>query len=160
MIIDTHGKDLQVSAEPSRVSTPAPSAQASSSSGPSKPAPKVVKKEEKPLNTSTVTVDATFMASADDLFSLLTDQNRIPMWTRNPAEVSSDSGILVTLHRSCLTGGQSKPVPEGSYSLFGGGVTGTYVSLDRPQKFVQKWALNNPKWPSGEYAILQVVSQR
>ena len=39
------------------------------------------------VNSTTVTVDATFMAAADDLFSLFTDEKRIPMWTRNAAKV-------------------------------------------------------------------------
>ena len=40
------------------------------------------------MNTSTVEVEATFMAAADDLFSLFTDEKRIPFWTRAPAQAS------------------------------------------------------------------------
>jgi len=93
-----------------------------------------VKREEKPLNTSKVTVDATFMVSADDLFALFTEESKIPTWTRAPA--------------------QSKPEAGGSFSMFGGGVKGTYVSLERPTKVVQKWSLSNPSWPSGHFGTM------
>jgi activator of HSP90 ATPase len=84
----------------------------------------------KAVNTSDVKKSATFMAAADDLFSLLTDEKRIPMWTRAPA--------------------QSKPEPGTDYSLFGGGVRGKYVSLEPGRKIVQTWALQSPTWPSGQ----------
>lgn len=94
-LVDTHGKDLQVSgsAEPSRSGTPAqapgvaPTASSSSSAPQASAGPKVVKQEKKALGTATVKVEASFMASADDLFQLLTDESRIPMWTRAPAQV-------------------------------------------------------------------------
>jgi activator of HSP90 ATPase len=34
-----------------------------------------------------VVKEATFMAAADDLFGLFTDERRIPSWTRAPAQV-------------------------------------------------------------------------
>ena len=92
-IINTHGKDLTVSADPSRAGTPAPAAAPSSGAATSSGAaaaakPAVKKPEAKAVNTATVNVDATFMASADDLFSILTDEKRIPSWTRAPAQAS------------------------------------------------------------------------
>ncbi|EJD02281.1 uncharacterized protein FOMMEDRAFT_109549 [Fomitiporia mediterranea MF3/22] len=136
-LIQTHGKDLQIgSQEPSRTSTPAPTpapgAASSSSSGAS--APKVVKQEKKPVNTSKVEVEGSFMASADDLFQMLTDESKIPFWTRAPA--------------------QSKPEPGQAFSLFNGGVKGEFVSVDPPKQFVQKWALSSPTWPSEHFATL------
>ena len=97
-IIDTHGKDLTVSAQAYRQGTPAPSASASGSVAAGKPAtdaalkkkadgPGVARGASKATNTTTVTVEANFMAAADDLFSLLTDEKRIPQWTRAPAKV-------------------------------------------------------------------------
>ena len=133
-IIDTHGKDLTVSAQPSRQGTPAPPGAASASgSAPAaaggKKAEPAVKRAEKANNTTAVTVEAQFMAAADDLFGLLTDEKRIPAWTRAPA--------------------RSTPEPGKEYSLFGGGVTGRFVSLAAPTQFVQTWALSSPTWPSG-----------
>lgn len=91
-IIDDHGKDLTVSAEPSRSGTPAnaPAVQATSISASKVPVTsKLAKKTEEKIsvNTTRVSVHATFMASADDLFNILTDEKRIPMWTRAPAQV-------------------------------------------------------------------------
>ena len=92
-IVDSHGKDLTVSADPSRTGTPAPtntppSGPGASSSRASAPVP--VKPKPKPkarLNSTTVVVEADFHASADDLFGLLTNEKRIPTWTRAPAQV-------------------------------------------------------------------------
>lgn len=114
VLIETHGKDLTVSTEQSRTGTPAPSgsntAAVSSATPPSvaaaaKTAAK--KPEAKKVNSTTVTVDANFMASADDLFSILTDEKRIPTWTRAPAQVSgevvvnseSQSVLSLTFHK-------------------------------------------------------------
>jgi activator of HSP90 ATPase len=86
-LVDTHGKDMIVgSNEPSRTSSPAP-VPASANSG----APGLAKKAaptSRKFNTSVVEVDATFHASADDLFGLLTDEKRIPTWSRAPAKVT------------------------------------------------------------------------
>lgn len=96
-LLDTHGKDLVAStatptasgqATPAAggASTPAaaPAPAAAPSSLPSKPAAK------KSVNTSTIRVEAQFMVSAADLFGYLTDETRIPAWTRAPAKVSSN----------------------------------------------------------------------
>jgi len=135
-IIETHAKDLTVSAEPSRTGTPVQSINATSTTTAPVPKPVVKSQSKKPttVNTSTVEVEATFMAAADDLFSLFTDEKRIPAWTRAPA--------------------QSKPSPGSEYSLFGGGVKGKYVSLDAPKQIVQTWSLQSPNWPSGHEATL------
>ena len=95
-IVDTHGKDLTISADPSRTGTPAPSNAASapapvastSSSG-AAAAPKPQATEKPKVNVTTVVVEAEFRASADDLYSLLTDEKRIPAWTRAPAQVGN-----------------------------------------------------------------------
>ncbi|KAK7034707.1 Co-chaperone [Paramarasmius palmivorus] len=143
-IIDTHGKDLTVSADPSRSGTPTPAGTAGAavsgaSTGTASPAPAAkqpqpVKKAEKVLNTSTIEVEANFMASADDLFGMLTDEKRIPMWTKASA--------------------QSTAKPDTEYSLFGGGVKGKYIELEPPKKIVQTWVLQNPSWPEGHVATL------
>ncbi|THH28395.1 hypothetical protein EUX98_g5793 [Antrodiella citrinella] len=138
-LVDTHGKDLQVnSTQTSRTGTPAPTPAPSTSTStaqaaaaPAKPAPK---KAPAKLNSSTVKVDATFMASADDLFSILTDEKRIPQWTRAPA--------------------QSAAKADTEYSLFGGGVKGKYILLSPPKEIIQTWALQSPTWPEGHSATL------
>ncbi|KAF8896810.1 activator of Hsp90 ATPase [Mucidula mucida] len=139
-MLDVHGRDLTVSADASRSGTPAPSTPAAAPS-PSPAAaaaaapPKPVKKPDvKAVNTTTVTVEGNFAASADDLFGLLTDEKRIPMWTRAPA--------------------QSAAKADTEYSLFGGGVKGTYIALTRPTEIIQSWALSSPTWPSDHTAQL------
>ncbi|KAI0748650.1 activator of Hsp90 ATPase [Daedaleopsis nitida] len=143
-IVDTHGKDLTVSTQSSRQGTPAPTsvpaAGAPSSSGDAVLKKKAdagsgaVKKVQKANNTTTVSADGHFMAAADDLFGLLTDEKRIPAWTRAPA--------------------QSTPQPGAEYSMFGGGVKGKFVSLSPPKEFVQTWALSSPTWPTDHTATL------
>jgi len=137
-IIDAHGKDLTVSADPSRSGTPAPGISTSApvatvASSSSTPAVRS-KADEKNVNSTTVVVEADFQASAEDLFGLLTDAKRIPMWTRAPAESLAQPGT--------------------EYSLFGGGVKGKYISLKPQKEIVQTWALQSPTWPSGHDAIL------
>ncbi|PPQ66208.1 hypothetical protein CVT26_011067 [Gymnopilus dilepis] len=146
-IIDTHGRDLTVSAEPSRAGTPSQSskptqtgATAAASTAPvaataASFAPVKTKAEQKGhVNTTTVVVEGDFRAAADDLYALLTDEKRIPSWTRAPAK--------------------SKPEVGAEYSLFGGGVTGKYVSLAPPKEIVQTWVLQSPTWPAGHEAVL------
>ncbi|KAF6763730.1 chaperone activator [Ephemerocybe angulata] len=122
-IIDTHGKDIQVSG----TSTPTNAA-----SGPSTPTAAAT--PDKAVTVSNIVVEATFQASGDDLFSLLTDEKRIPAWTRNSAV--------------------SQAKPDTEYSLFGGGVKGKYISLTQGKEIVQTWALSSPTWPSGHAATL------
>ncbi|KAK7057552.1 hypothetical protein R3P38DRAFT_3304025 [Favolaschia claudopus] len=136
-LVDTHGRDLTVSGDPSRSATPNPAASTSdASAGASAAAPAAPKPVEKKsnVNTTKITVEGSFMAAADDLFGLLTDEKRIPTWTRAAA--------------------QSAAKVDTEYSLFGGGVKGKYVSLTPPTEIVQTWALQSPTWPSGHYATL------
>ncbi|PPQ86935.1 hypothetical protein CVT25_009821 [Psilocybe cyanescens] len=144
-IVETHGKDLTVSADPSRSGTPAPantkSAPTPVASSSSTPAPANPKTQEKAkVNSTSIVVEADFRASSDDLFGLLTDEKRIPMWTRASAQ------------------SQGKPGTE--YSLFGGGVKGKYISLTPQKEIVQTWALQNPSWPSGHEATLTTTLEQ
>ncbi|KAJ7039040.1 activator of Hsp90 ATPase [Mycena alexandri] len=136
-LVDTHGKDLTVSGDPSRSGTPTPAASTSgAAAGTSAATPAAPKPAEKKsnINTTKITVEGSFMAAADDLFGLLTDEKRIPMWTRAAA--------------------QSAGKVDTEYVLFGGGVKGKYVSLTPPSEIVQTWALQSPTWPSGHHATL------
>ena len=98
-IIDTHGKDL-TSGDPSRTGTPAPTdtppsglgAGSSQLSAPVKPKAKPAK-----VKSTTVVVEADFHASADDLFGLLTDEKRIPAWTRASAQVSPFNSLILSV---------------------------------------------------------------
>ncbi|KAJ7647668.1 hypothetical protein FB45DRAFT_894104 [Roridomyces roridus] len=137
VLVDTHGKDLTVSGDPSRAGTPGPAASSSTAPGAAAAAPPPVAKpveKKSNINTTKITVEGSFMAAAADLFALLTDEKRIPTWTRSSA--------------------QSAAKPDTEYVLFGGGVKGTYLSLTPPTEIVQTWALQNPTWPTGHFAKL------
>lgn len=99
-------------------------------------------------------VNATFQAAADDLFDLLTNEKKIPMWTRAPAQVRARILFVTVMVIHFLS--QSSGEVGSEYSLFGGGVKGKFISLDRPTKIVQTWALQSPTWPAGK-AQLQIL---
>jgi len=141
-LIDTHGKDIIVgSNEPSRTSSPAPPPSASAPAGSGVPVPaKKAAAPQRKINTSTVEVEATFHASGDDLFSLLTDPKRIPQWSRAPAK--------------------SEAAPDTEYELFGGGVRGKYISLTPGKEIKQTWALQSPTWPDGHLATLTTLLEQ
>ena len=87
-LIDTHGKDIIVGPnETSRTSSPAPPSISTPASGGASGRAKKTAESSQMINTSVVIVEATFRASAEDLYSLLTDEKRIPTWSRAPAKV-------------------------------------------------------------------------
>jgi len=141
-LLDTHGKDVIASGTPgdSRTGTPAPPAVAApeapktSTPAPATKATNPTSASKKAINTGTIRVEGRFMASADDLFTLLTNEARIPAWSRAPA--------------------QSKAEVGSSFTLFGGGVKGKFTAVEPPNKFEQSWALNSPSWPDDHYATL------
>jgi activator of HSP90 ATPase len=93
-LISTHGKDLlkDVNDSPASSGTTTPvrpgqgAAVAAPKAAPSAPATSA-QKSGGAINTTTVNVEGQFQASADDLFDFLTNEQKIPMWTRNPAKV-------------------------------------------------------------------------
>lgn len=140
-MVETHGKDITVSTDPSRVSTPVPtsstrSATSATPASVAKAAAAPTKRDVKPINLATVGTEATFMATADDLFDLLTDEKRIPSWSRAPAKSTPEAGS--------------------EFSLFGGGVVGKYKSLSKPKEIVQDWTLKSPTWPEGHAGTLTI----
>ncbi|KAF9513465.1 hypothetical protein BS47DRAFT_1344250 [Hydnum rufescens UP504] len=76
------------------------------------------------------------MVSGDDLFGFLTDEARIPSWSRAPAKFS----------------------PVGAeFSLFGGGVIRKYLLVDPPNRFVQSWKLKSAMWPNDHEGTLTAM---
>ncbi|WVF71572.1 hypothetical protein IAT40_006380 [Kwoniella sp. CBS 6097] len=141
-LLAAYGNPTSADASPSPSGTSTPAAGSSSSYAPAPPtkAPEA-KKEETPKEekkdvgkTVTVEVKADLQASADDLWSLLTDENKIPMWSRSAAKISLS--------------------PDAPYELFSGNVRGKIVSVDAPKKLVQTWQVRNPAWPSDHYGTL------
>lgn len=88
--------------------------------------------EKKGLRTVTVEVSAQLHASAADMWSLLTDAQRVPMWSRAAADIAPEVGK--------------------KFTLFNGNVSGAIISVDAPKKLVQSWQTKSPGWPSGTLA--------
>ena len=86
------------------------------------------------VNTVPVSSTAEFRTSAEELFVTFTDPARLTAFTRSPP--------------TQFEGAQ----PGGKFGLFGGGVTGEYVSLKKPTQIVQKWRLAH--WPQEHYSEL------
>ncbi|GMK59170.1 hypothetical protein CspeluHIS016_0701850 [Cutaneotrichosporon spelunceum] len=93
--------------------------------------------EKKGLRTVAVEVSATLHASAADLWSLLTDRARVPMWSRASADI--------------------KPEVGAKYTLFNGNVSGAVISVDPPRKIVQSWQTKSPGWPSDHHGIMTIT---
>jgi activator of HSP90 ATPase len=138
-MLDTHGKDLQVGT-PSASGTSTPVSSGPTAASSAIPHAATAAKPKPAGNTKNVKVEATFAAPADELFSLFTDEKRIPAWTRAPA----------------VSGGK----PDTEYSMFGGGVKGKYVSLTPAKEIVQTWALSSPSWPSAHQATLTTTLEQ
>lgn len=132
-LLATHGSAVAdaASASGSGASTPAAYTPAPPAKDADEPIKKEQKKEEKSVGTTvTVEVKADLQASADDLWGLLTDENKIPMWSRSSAKLSLKAGS--------------------PYELFGGNVRGKVITAEPPKKLVQTWQVRSPSWPSGE----------
>ncbi|BGP54035.1 hypothetical protein JCM8202_003034 [Rhodotorula sphaerocarpa] len=145
-MIAVHGKDLLDDSTPSDsgASTPVSSsasapaaASAPASSASSAAAVKSSTAPIKPAAMSTATVRATgeFQCSADDLFDFLTNPQKIPMWSRNPAQMAPEVGADV--------------------SMFGGNIRGKVEKVDRPKGFTMTWRA--PTWPEDVYGQLEAA---
>ncbi|CAD6588892.1 MAG: hypothetical protein TREMPRED_005195 [Tremellales sp. Tagirdzhanova-0007] len=88
-------------------------------------------------STATVEVQATMHASAQDLWGLLTDDGKIPMWSRSAAKMSLKSGT--------------------PFELFGGNVRGKVEEFDVPTKLVQSWQTRSPGWPEDHYGTMTIT---
>nr|KIR87788.1 chaperone activator [Cryptococcus tetragattii IND107] len=136
-LLAAHGSAVAdaASASGSGASTPAAYTPAPPAKDADEPIKKEQKKEEKSVGTTvTVEVKADLQASADDLWGLLTDENKIPMWSRSSAKLSLKAGS--------------------PYELFGGNVRGKVITAEPPKKLVQTWQVRSPSWPSEHYGTM------
>jgi activator of HSP90 ATPase len=88
------------------------------------------------VNTTIVTDSEEFRTTAEELFQTFTDPNRIAAFTRSPPKVFEGAR------------------EGGKFELFGGNVSGEYLTLDSPKTIVQSWRLN--QWPAGHHSRLQI----
>jgi len=136
-MIATHGKDLIAdaeaasSAENSGANTPSSSSTPASSSAP-KTSSSSAKSSSKPssssISTAIVRATGEFQADAATLWDFLTNADKLPMWTRNPAKMAPQVGS--------------------DMELFGGNIRGKVQTVEAPKKIVTSWRA--PTWPEGE----------
>lgn len=127
-MLATHGSDLLAgeSVPSSGASTPAVKSAPAASSAPAPAAPKPTSSiSGLSFNTSTVKASGEFQATASDLFDFLTNEKKIPMWSRNPARFEAKVG--------------------GALSLFGGNIVGKVTEIEANKSFSSTWRA--PTWP-------------
>ncbi|KAJ2549881.1 Co-chaperone [Coemansia sp. RSA 1933] len=80
----------------------------------------------------TVKIDQTveLKCSADDLFAILTDSQRVSVWTRAPAEIQAKEGT--------------------AFKLFGGHIDGKITKLEKGKRIEQTWRVAS--WPADHYS--------
>lgn len=143
-MIAVHGKDLLDDSTPTdsgastpvSASAPAP-AVPSGATAPAASSTNAKSTSSATTKQSTATVRATgeFQCSADDLFDFLTNPQKIPMWSRNPAQMAPEVGADV--------------------SLFGGNIRGKVEKVERPRGFTMTWRA--PTWPEDLYGQLEAA---
>ncbi|BGP46193.1 Co-chaperone [Rhodotorula kratochvilovae] len=140
-MLAVHGADLLADVEApssstSGASTPAPSSAPTASSS-ATAASVSTSKPSAPakLNTATVRATGEFQCDAETLFDFLTNAQKIPAWTRNPAQMAPEVGTDV--------------------ALFGGNIRGKVESVERPKAFTMTWRA--PTWPENHYGVLETT---
>ncbi|CDU22077.1 related to AHA1-stress-regulated cochaperone [Sporisorium scitamineum] len=135
-LIDAHAKDLGHDSPASTSGAATPIAAAGPAAASDVPAGGAPKQSKASVSTSSsdVRVSSELAISIADLWDLLTNPSRIPMWTRAPAQFEAKS--------------------DAEFALFGGNVTGKVVSVDAPKQLIQKW--RTPQFPEGHYGTLAV----
>lgn len=89
------------------------------------------------VNTTSLNVTDEFRTTAQELYTTFTTPDRLTAFTRAPPSVFEGAK------------------PGGKFALFGGNVSGEFVSLDPPKKIVQKWRLGS--WVEGHFSTLEIV---
>ncbi|KAF2859102.1 hypothetical protein K470DRAFT_259131 [Piedraia hortae CBS 480.64] len=138
-LISEHGKDLQhpPGTDPSANFAKSTVLQSSSvaKSG-NRPAGKTETTSSDNVNVTKFSDTQEFRTTAEQLFQTFTDPQRIAAFTRTPPTVFEGA-------------------KEGAkFEIFGGNVSGSFVTLDKPTRIDQKWRL--AQWPSGHYSLLKL----
>lgn len=134
-----HGKDLQhpAGSNPSSgFSTPKYMSNTVINKGDSKPAAAATTTTKGKVNVTTLTDSSEYRAPATELYTTLTDPQRITAFTRSAPVIFEGAKA------------------GGKFSLFGGNVSGEYLELESSTKITQKWRL--AQWPEGHYSTLKI----
>lgn len=144
-LIAEHGKDLQhatgasPSLQPTTITTSSTASQANAKPATAKSAPKTTTTNtlgHPSVNTTSLTSNEEFRTTALELYKTFTDATRIAAFTRAPPKLFEGA------HKG------------GKFELFGGNVSGEYLTLEEPTKIVQKWRLG--QWVEGHYSTLTI----
>jgi len=98
--------------------------------------PEIEKKEDPKANskTKTISMKLSFDSSPELLYQCLVDDQRLSFFTQSAAQMERKEG--------------------GRFSLFGGQITGTNVTLEENKKIVQKWRFQS--WPAEHYSTVNI----
>ncbi|KAK3730150.1 hypothetical protein QZH41_016932, partial [Actinostola sp. cb2023] len=88
-----------------------------------------------PIATKKLVMKEEFLMSAEDLYSTLTEEQRVSAFTQNPSKVDATRG--------------------GSFVLLNGSVSGKFVELVRDEKIVMEW--RQKSWPEGHHSTATIT---
>lgn len=129
-LIESHAKDLGHDDEGAASAAPKSTQPSASATAP--PASRSASSGTVSTSAASVHVETNLAISQTDLWDLLTNPHRIPMWSKAPAQFSPNVGA--------------------NFSLFGGNISGSIVEVTSPGKLVQSWRI--PQWPSSHHGTL------
>jgi len=86
------------------------------------------------IETCTVNAKSDFKCSPDDLYLVLTNQDRTSAFTRSQAKVNG--------------------IANGDYSIFDGFITGKFLDLTRPTQIKMEWRQKD--WPEGHFSTVTI----
>lgn len=141
-LIAEHGKDIQHApgVNPSASFTPTRTLQNSgvtSSKSESKSATTSTTTANGPkINVTSLSDQQEFRTTAENVYQVFTDPQRIAAFTRAPPKVFEGAKA------------------GGKFEIFGGNVSGEYVKLQEPTYLEQKWRL--AQWPAGHFSTLKI----
>ena len=141
-LIAEHGKDLQHATgaaptlQPTIVTSSSNVSQTNAKPAPSSQKPSTSTSNNTSVNTTSIISTDEFRTTAAELYTTFTSPDRLAAFTRAPPTIYEGAH------------------PGGKFSLFGGNVSGSYVSLTEPTTIVQKWRLGS--WPEGHYSTLEI----
>ncbi|PIK42889.1 putative activator of 90 kDa heat shock protein ATPase-like 1-like [Apostichopus japonicus] len=84
------------------------------------------------IDTKVLTLQEEFKCSAEDLYEVFTDPQRVRAFTRGDVTMELE--------------------PGGKFVFFDGNVCGTYVKLERKKQIVQRWRFKS--WPDEHYSTV------
>jgi len=129
------------SSNPSPVKTvPTPNVQQPKSNGlPKNHSPKKQENVGTKINTKTITLTESFMASKSDVYDAFINIPKVRAWSQNSLKFSPEP-----------KGGSQNMMKDTSFELFGGNVTGTITKLETDERIEMKWRLK--QWNHSHYS--------